>query len=120
MGRYVLEVPRWHPCSVNALLRSVKRRIRLKQQDREMVWSYGRLQQIPLAKGKRRVQLTIILAPHQRAHDPDAYTKSLGDALVQAHLLVNDSYLWVEWMPTRFERSTGGWGTRIMLEDLKA
>jgi hypothetical protein len=119
MGRYVMEVPIWHPCSVNALMHSVKRRIRLKQVDRQVVWSYGRLQQIPRARGKRRVQLTIILAPFQRAHDPDAYTKSLGDALVQAHLLVNDSYLWVEWMPTRFERSTSGWGTRIMLEDLK-
>jgi hypothetical protein len=118
MGIYTLEIPHWHPATVNALLRSVRGRIRLKQQDRQMVWSYCRLQQIPPAKGKRRVTLTIVLPPHKKADDPDAYTKSLGDALVQAHLLVNDSYLWVEWMPVRFERSPASWGTRITFEDL--
>jgi hypothetical protein len=119
IGVYTLEIPRWHPATVNQLLRSVRGRIRLKQLDREIVWSYGNLQQIPPAKGKRRVTLTIVLAPHQRAHDPDSYLKSLGDACVHAHLLRNDSYLYVEWAPVIFERSPGGWGSRIIFEDLK-
>jgi hypothetical protein len=119
-GLYTLEIPRWHPATVNALLRSVRRRIRLKQLDREIVWSYGNLQQIPPAKGKRRVTLTVVLAPHQRAHDPDSYLKSLGDACVHARLLWNDSHLYVEWAPVMFERSPAGWGSRITFEDLKA
>jgi hypothetical protein len=118
-GIYTLEVPRWHPSTVNQLLRSVRGRIRLKQQDRQMIWSYCRLQQIPPAQGKRRVTLTIVLAPHQRAHDPDNYLKSLGDACVKAHLLINDSHLYVEWAPVIFERSPAGWGSRITFEDLK-
>jgi hypothetical protein len=118
MHIHMLEIPRWHPATVNQLLRSVRGRIRLKQQDRQMIWSYCRLQQIPPAQGKRRVTLTIVLAPHQKAGDPDAYFKSLGDACVKAHLLVNDSHLYVEWVPVVFERSPAGWGTRITLEDL--
>jgi hypothetical protein len=118
MSIHTLEIPRWHPATVNALLRSVRGRIRLKQLDRQMIWSYCRLQQIPPAEGKRRVTLTIVLAPHQRAHDPDNYLKSLGDACVKAHLLINDSHVYVEWMPVKFERSSAGWGSRVRFEDL--
>jgi Holliday junction resolvase RusA-like endonuclease len=122
LGIYTLEIPRWHPATVNQLLRSVRGRIRLKKLDRQMIWSYCRLQQIPPAQGKRRVTLTIVLAQHQRGADPDpdSYFKSLGDACVHAHLLINDSHLYVEWAPVKYERSPAGWGSRIMFEDVRA
>jgi hypothetical protein len=118
MHIHTLEIPRWHPATVNQLLRSVRGRMRLKKLDRQVVWSYARLQQIPPAQGKRRVTLTIVLAPSQKGSDPDAYFKSLGDACIHAYLLINDSHLYVEWAPVVFERSPAGWGSRVRFEDL--
>jgi hypothetical protein len=45
-----------------------------------------------------------LLGPRQRGADPDAYWKSLLDALVHAGLLVDDSPKWCELGPVRFER----------------
>ena len=70
---------------------------------------------IPKAEKKRRVELIIELSKGQRACDPDAYFKSLGDALVNAGLLVNDSHKWVEWMPVKFVR--GKKSTTVRLYD---
>lgn len=103
-GRHwCLALPR-HTALVNALLHSVKARIARKRADRELVAEWAANAGIPAATGKRRVRLTIVLAPRQRAGDPDAYQKSLGDALVQCGLLVNDSRQWVEWVPPQFAR----------------
>jgi CHAD domain-containing protein len=113
---YVIEIPDWHPTPLNKLLgvhwaTAAKR----KKADRKMVWAYS----AHIAKGrkvKRSVEVTITLAPKQRACDPDSYQKSLGDALVHCCALVNDSHVWVEWLPVKFERGERK-ATRIVLRD---
>ena len=89
---------------------------RLKKLDRQMIWAYAQGQ--PKATGKRRVELTIILKPAQRAADPDAYFKSLADGLVHAGMLTDDNRQGVELTPVTYERGTASdWGTRIRLTD---
>jgi Holliday junction resolvase RusA-like endonuclease len=74
---------------------------------------------IPKAQGKRRVSLHIILDKGQRAPDPDAFFKSLCDALVHAEMLVDDNRQHVELAPVTFSRDWQHWGTRITLLDLE-
>jgi hypothetical protein len=116
--RHVLTIPGWHPNTVNQLLRSVRERIRLKKADRQLIATYARLAGIPPAAGKRRVSLCITLGPGQRAADPDAYWKSLLDALVQCGQLVDDNRQGCELGEVAFERG-GERKTTIMLEDLE-
>ena len=112
-----LFIPTWHPATTNQLLDNRWKAARLKRSDREMVTWYCRITKMPYATGIRRVNLTIVLKPGQRAADPDAYWKSSLDALVHAGMLVDDNRQHVELMPARFERSTE-WGTRVVFEDL--
>lgn len=92
----IIIIPNHHPAALNQYIGkhwSVGHK--LKRLDKEMVLSYSR--HIVPASTKRRVDFTIILGRGQKARDPDAYTKSLGDALVHAGMLVDDSHKWVEW-----------------------
>lgn len=112
-----LFIPSWHPAPLNKLKGHWGIGHKLKKADREMVAMYARLMSVPKATGKRRVLLTIILAPGKRGCDPDAYWKSLLDALVQAGLLIGDNPNGVELPPVIFERGTADrWGTLIELE----
>lgn len=112
-------ISNWHPATINQLLKSVRDRIRLKKADRNMVFYMAKELKVPRATGKRRVHLTIIMKPKQRGADPDAYNKSLLDALVHAGLLRNDSHQWAEIAPVRYERGTAKqWGSLIVLEDI--
>jgi hypothetical protein len=114
---HTLTVPSWHPSTVNALMRSVRGRIRLKKQDRELITVYARLAGVPRAEGRRRISLNITLGPGQRACDPDAYWKSLLDGLVVAGLLVDDNRNWCELGEVRFDRGPAR-ATTITLEEL--
>lgn len=119
--KWTICIPRWHPTPLNKLMRHWRAAARLKKIDREMVFIYAFRREGPHAtpaKGKRRVSLTIILGPKQRAADPDAYQKSLGDALVHAGLLTDDNRQGVEWAPTEFRRGPE-FGTEITLADLE-
>ncbi|HZZ77475.1 MAG TPA: hypothetical protein VFE62_03090, partial [Gemmataceae bacterium] len=88
---YTLFIPRWHPTPLNKLLGNHFRAARLKKADREMVHWYCHINKIPHASGKRRVTLTIILKPGQRACDPDSPWKSCCDALVACGALREDN-----------------------------
>src|SRR5262245_29869941 len=101
MKGQTLVIPRWHPATMNQMLRSVRTRMRLKKRDREMIWAYAMKQHIAKAEGLRRVQLSILLRPGKLPADADAYWKSLLDALVQAGLLLNDTIAAVELAPVR-------------------
>jgi hypothetical protein len=75
MALYRVEIPGWHPATVNQLLKSVRGRIRLKKADRKWVGDYlGLLHRVPRAQGRRRVSLRIILGPGRKASDVDAWT----------------------------------------------
>jgi hypothetical protein len=115
---HTLVIPDWHPARLNELYAGHwGRRARLKRADRDLVGFYARLAAIPPATGRRRVSLVLTLAPRQRAGDPDAYWKSLLDALVHAGLLVGDNRQGVELGQVRFERGPGR-QTTITLDDL--
>lgn len=119
MATYRVEIPGWHPARLNQLLdRCWQRAYRRKKADLKVVAAYVRVvQRVPKAAGKRRVSLTIRLGPRQRAGDPDAYWKSLLDALVGCGLLVDDSRQWVELAPVSFERGERA-ATVLVIEDL--
>jgi hypothetical protein len=115
---YTLEIPRWHPAPLNKLMKGHwSNGHQLKKVDRAMVAAYA--SRLPKAKGKRLVSLHIILHKGQRAPDPDAFFKSLCDALVHAGALVDDNRQHVELAPVTFSRDPEGWGTRITLEEME-
>lgn len=72
---------------------------------------------IPQAQGKRRLGMTIVLKPRQRACDPDSQFKSLCDALVANGMLKDDNRQGVEVMPAKYDRSPD-WGTHITLREM--
>jgi hypothetical protein len=88
-GSWRITIPSWHPATVNELMRSVRGRIRMKKADRAVIFENSH--RVPVATGPRRVHLSITLGKGQRAADPDAYWKSLLDALVRCKLLVDDN-----------------------------
>lgn len=109
-------IPNWHPAPLNKLLGGHwSKGAKFKSTDRAIVAAYAK----PFAKaqGKRRVTLRIVLGKGERACDPDAFWKSLLDALVQCGMLVDDNRQNVELMPVRFDR--GARRSEIMLEDLE-
>ena len=113
-----LFIPHWHPAPLNKVASGHwSNGHRLKKADRQMVAAYAMQQRTPKAEGKRRVTLTIVLAPGRRGCDPDAYWKSLLDALVHAGLLVGDNPNQVVLNPVIFQRGVlDRWGTLIELE----
>ena len=118
MGRFEIYIPRWHPARLNTLMgmhhMAASRR---KKADKEMVWSYST--NLPKAKGRRRVEFTIVLKKGQRGGDPDSYFKSGLDALKHAGMLVDDNRQSIDLQPIRYERGTeADWGTAIVLEDV--
>ena len=90
---------------------------RLKKADRDLIALACR--DAPEATGRRRVRLTVVLGPRQRAGDPDCYQKSLVDALVHAKMLVDDNRQGVEWAPAAFDRGDAP-GMVIVLEDIES
>lgn len=114
-ARFMIRIPGWHPAPINKLYSGHwAKRKRLKEQDRNIVEHYA--QPWPKATSKRRVRVAIVLGPRQRACDPDAYFKSLLDALTHAGMIVDDGPKWVELAPVEFRRGTRA--TEIWLEDV--
>lgn len=105
MNEWRIKIDGWQPTPLNQLLNghwavAAKK----KRADRDSV-AIGCIQAgLPPATGKRRVSLQIVLGPRQRSCDPDAYWKSLLDALVWCKALVDDRRQCVELEPVRFGR----------------
>ena len=108
-----------HPTPLNKLLGDWRRAATRKKQDRRTIGTAFKLVGIPLATGKRRVSLVIVLGPRQRGADPDGYFKSLLDALQACGALADDRRQCVELGPVSYERGPAA-ETRVMLEDLQA
>ncbi|HEY7157897.1 MAG TPA: hypothetical protein VH575_28325 [Gemmataceae bacterium] len=115
---HVLTIDGWHPARLNQWDgRHWTARARLKRSDREIVALYARLAAMPPATGKRRVSLRLTLEPRQRGGDPDAYFKSVLDALVHAGLLQDDNRQGAELGEVTFARGPKR-RTEIVLEDV--
>jgi hypothetical protein len=111
-------IDNWHPTSINELTKGrVRRGIRLKKLDRNLVAAYAIKFGITKATGRRRVDLTIVLGPRQRGCDPDAYHKSLLDALKNAGLLIQDTRHGVSFTEPTYIRADAH-ATIITLTDL--
>ena len=115
---YKLIIPRWHPAAINQFIgRHWKTMARLKRVDRNMVAGYVKLNRFPIAQGPREVSLLITLAPKQRAPDPDAFWKSLNDALVHARMLIDDNRQYCRLGTVEFDRASER-ATTISLREL--
>ncbi len=118
MPTYTLVLRNHHPARLNELLAGHwGPRHRRKKFDRDIIALEARSQRTPKATTARRVSVEIVLGPRQRAGDPDAYWKSLLDALATAGLLVDDRRQCVELGPVTFTRGPAK-RTAITLEDL--
>ncbi len=114
MAMHEIIINDWHPTTLNKLMNSFWATAhKLKKRDKVEVRYASN--HIPKAIHKRRVEIIIELGKGQRGADPDAYFKTVGDALAAAGLLVNDSHKWVEWSPVQYER--GKKKTTIRLYD---
>lgn len=114
MAMHEIIINDYHPTTLNKLMAS-HWAVANKLKKRDKVEIRYASNHVPKALGKRRVELIIELGKGQRGADPDAYSKTVGDALVAAGLLVNDSHKWVEWSPVQYER--GKKKTTIRLYD---
>jgi len=118
-GRFVMTIEKYQPVMLNQMMGKHPMKIhRLKQIDKDTIAAEAVRQQIPKAYYKRRVLLRVILSPSQkRMPDPDAFDKSLLDALVSCGLLVDDSKKWLEMPEPEYERGKDK-ATIITLEDI--
>lgn len=122
LGMQAFWMPGWHPARLNSLLgKHWGGRSAAKKADYEQIGRAAVVYGLRPATGPRRVDLFILLAPGQRAADPDAYWKSLLDALVRRGLLMNDSRRWCVLGKVEYARSTehGRFGTMVILEDME-
>lgn len=94
---------------------------RLKKRDREIIWKCCLEQNIPAAKGKRGVEMLVVLKPKRgRKPDADNLLKTTLDALVACRMLKDDSEKWCDWTKPLIETGTNrGWGTTIILVDIE-
>lgn len=91
-ARWSVRIDAWHPAKLNDWDgRHWSVRARAKRHDRDLVAACVLGAGVPKAQGKRRVSVEIVLGPRQRGGDPDAYWKSLLDALVACGALDDDS-----------------------------
>ena len=113
-----LIVSRWLPTRANQLRGHWAEAARLKRVDRDLIAGYVAYHRLPVAVGRRRVTLNITLSPKCRGTDPDAWWKSLLDALTHAGMLVDDSSKWCELGPVTVKRGKEK-GTEILLDDVE-
>lgn len=119
-GRWEVVVPLWRPASLNELLAAGPYGAnRLKKRDLEFVRVYAWLAGVPRASGPRRVSLEITVPKGQRRWDPDAFWKSLLDALVRDGKLVDDGPKWCLNGPVSYVRGEELL-TKIIIEDVAA
>lgn len=71
MSVHKLHIEGFQPARLNQLMAGHwARSFTLKKGDRQLIALAARLQDIPLATGRRRVSLVLTLGPRQRAGDP--------------------------------------------------
>jgi len=117
-NKYVIQIPKWRPATLNSLITvHWSTANQLKRSDKGMVAHYCK--DIPKATGKRLLEVNILMGKKQRKCDPDAFHKSLCDALVACGMLVDDSDKYVTLAPVTQGRPKINWyGTIITLTDI--
>lgn len=115
-GRWLVEIEGWLPASDNVRAKGLKRWIRAKSADREVLrdWLVGHAR-IPRATTRRR--LAVWVAKKGRRPDGANLLKSLCDGLVNVGLLVDDRAEWLE-VAVPVVSKGEGMRTTILLEDI--
>lgn len=102
---WTLMLDGWRPATLNSLLGCHwGQRHRLKQADYQTLATACLVYGVRRPVGKRRVSMHFVLAPRERAPDPDASWKVLLDGLVAAGALVDDNRQHVELGPVSWSR----------------
>lgn len=115
-----IEIPGWRPFTDNQLINCHwTTKAKRKKSDKEFIACYAALQRTPNALGKRKVSLEIVLKGKQKKTDPLAYAKSLCDALVACHLLIDDSEEFMVWGGVTYSRGKEAM-TTIVLEEMES
>lgn len=121
---HVMTIHGWVPARINQILGNRRKGSALKRRDRYRIANEQRFRPIPEATGRRRVTIEITWARGDRPGDPDAYQKSVHDALKKAKLIKDDTIAWVQltepvYLPLNPRDRTDKRMTRIILEDVK-
>ena len=116
---HTLTIPNWLPPRANEwCYRHWNFKRGLTDDAEKFVRIYAAEQNIPRAKGRRRVSLLLTLGKGRRQADRDAYDKILLDVLVRTGLLLDDGDKGMAGrMEVEFERGTES-ATQITLEDV--
>jgi len=116
--KHIIEIENWTPHTLNKLMGCHYRQAaRYKASDTQVIGVYAKKTNTPKAQGKRHMTLEVVKAGAGRLADPDAYFKSVLDALVRIGLLRDDSSHWVEWSQPIIRRGKET-KTIITLEDI--
>lgn len=83
-----------------------------------MVAVYCKMCCVPVATGPRKLGIELVGFRRGRLPDPDAYLKSLLDALVQTRMLVDDSQSMCQWLVPVVIRSKTEVHTKLELTDI--
>jgi len=114
----VLFIPGWIPTSLNKLSGHWAERGRKKKAERNLLAAIVAVQRVGEAKGRRRIDLHLVLPTGKRSPDPDNLWKSVLDALVHAKILIDDNPTWREQGVVTYARSLGGLtGTFILITE---
>lgn len=109
-------IPNWRPCTLNSLL-AVSHWTRSAMKEADAWQVLAAFTGKPKSTGKRRVDVQIALAGRWKEADPDAYWKSLLDALVKCGQLVDDRREFCELGEVTYVRDCAERGTKITLTE---
>lgn len=120
MATHEIKIPNWRPARLNQFTdKSWYVRSKLKGADFKTIATYVKSLGVPPATGRRKVSLLVVLGKRQRECDPDAFWKSLNDALKKAGMLIDDNRNGCQLGEVEFVRShDGSSSTTIILEDV--
>lgn len=118
-GTYEIYVPGWHPASDNQLIRAPDWKIKkLKLKDAKAIAKVLLVRPVKEADRPRRLAVRLDYPDRRGRKDFHNIHKSLDDALVRNHMLIDDDPDWMIDGGTTEDRQAGRKGTLIRLEDV--
>lgn len=119
-GVYEIYVPGWHPVSDNRLIRAPDWRVKkLKTGDAKAIAKVLLVRPVKEADRPRRLAVRLDYPDRRGRKDFHNIHKSLDDALVRNHMLIDDDPDWMIDGGTTEDRQAGRKGTLIRLEDVE-
>jgi len=118
-GTYEIYVPGWHPVTDNRLIGAPDWKVKkLKTGDAKAIGKVLLIRPVKEADRPRRLAVRLDYENRRGRKDFHNIHKSLDDALVRNHLLIDDDPDWMIDGGTTEDRQAGRKGTLIRLEDV--